>query len=71
MTFMLVATRLRHIAGTKWGMSQYLKIDRLKDGTAKSIEAQPGRGCYGKYEKTLTVSIPARIPGNDTITAKS
>ncbi len=27
---MLVA-RLRHIAGTKWGMRQYLKMDRLKE----------------------------------------
>jgi transposase-like protein len=36
---MLVAARLRHIAGTKWGMSQYLKMERLRDGTAESIEA--------------------------------
>jgi transposase-like protein len=35
---MLVAARLRHIAGKKWGMSQYLKMERLKDG-AESIEA--------------------------------
>jgi transposase-like protein len=36
---MLVAARLRHIAGTRWGMSQYLKMERLKDGVAESIEA--------------------------------
>jgi transposase-like protein len=26
---MLVAARLRHIAGSKWGLRQYLKMDRL------------------------------------------
>lgn len=28
---MLVSARLRHIAGTKWGMRQYLKMDRLEE----------------------------------------
>ncbi|HXX53769.1 MAG TPA: IS256 family transposase, partial [Thermodesulfovibrionales bacterium] len=28
---MLVAARLRHIAGTKWGTRQYLKIDRIDE----------------------------------------
>ena len=28
---MLVAARLRHIAGTKWGWKQYLKMDRLEE----------------------------------------
>lgn len=28
---MLVAARLRHIAGTKWGMRKYLKMDRLEE----------------------------------------
>jgi transposase-like protein len=28
---MLVAARLRHIAGTKWGLRQYLKMDRLEE----------------------------------------
>ena len=28
---MLVAARLRHIAGTKWGTRQYLKMDRLEE----------------------------------------
>jgi transposase-like protein len=35
---MLVAARLRHIAGTKWGMSQYLKMERLKEGATESVE---------------------------------
>jgi len=28
---MLVSARLRHIAGTKWGMRQYMKMDRLEE----------------------------------------
>jgi len=36
---MLVAARLRHIAGTKWGMSQYLKMDRLEQQIIESIQA--------------------------------
>jgi hypothetical protein len=28
---MLVAARLRHIAGTKWGRRRYLNMDRLKE----------------------------------------
>ncbi len=28
---MLVVARLRHIAGTKWGLKQYLKVDRLEE----------------------------------------
>ena len=28
---MLVSARLRHIAGTKWGLKQYLKMDRLEE----------------------------------------
>jgi len=28
---MLVAARLRHIAGTKWGTRRYLSMDRLKE----------------------------------------
>jgi len=30
---MLVAARLRHIGGTKWGMNQYMKMDRLERGS--------------------------------------
>jgi len=28
---MLMAARLWHIAGTKWGLQQYLKMDRLEE----------------------------------------
>lgn len=28
---MLVATRLRHVSGTKWGTRRYLDMDRLVD----------------------------------------
>jgi putative transposase len=35
---MLVAARLRHIAGTKWGLHQYLKMDRLEE-EAKEVAA--------------------------------
>jgi putative transposase len=28
---MLVSARLRHIAGTRWGLQQYLKMDRLEE----------------------------------------
>ena len=31
---MLVAARLRHIAGTKWGTNQYLKMDQLEEEAA-------------------------------------
>jgi len=30
-TLMLVVARLRHIAGTRWGIMQYLKMDRLEE----------------------------------------
>jgi len=36
---MLVAARLRHIAGTKWGTSQYMKMDRLEEAAIESFEA--------------------------------
>lgn len=36
---MLVAARLRHIAGTKWGMNQYMKMDRLEEEAAESLKA--------------------------------
>ena len=35
---MLVAARLRHIAGTKWGMNQYLKMDRLEEAAVESLK---------------------------------
>jgi len=28
---MLVAARLRHIAGSRWGLRQYLKMDRIAE----------------------------------------
>jgi putative transposase len=28
---MLVAARLRHIAGTRWGLRQYMKMDRIEE----------------------------------------
>jgi transposase-like protein len=49
---MLVAARLRHIAGTKWGTRRYLDMSRLRelaDGTAcgktasKELAAAPPR----------------------------
>jgi len=30
---------LRHIAATKWGMSQYLKMDRLEREIIEGIQA--------------------------------
>jgi putative transposase len=35
---MLVAARLRYIAGTKWGIRQYLKMDRIEE-QARELEA--------------------------------
>jgi putative transposase len=37
----LVAARLRHMAGTKWGTRRYLNMDRLRD-TQTGIEAKVG-----------------------------
>jgi transposase-like protein len=31
---MLVAARLRHVAGTNWGSKRYLDMDRLKEKLA-------------------------------------
>ena len=36
---MLVSARLRHIAGTKWGLQQYLKMDRIEELTMESEAA--------------------------------
>lgn len=36
---MLVAARLRHIAGTKWGMNQYMKMDRLEEAVTENMQA--------------------------------
>lgn len=36
---MLVAARLRHIAGTKWGTRRYLDMDRLREPAEETITA--------------------------------
>lgn len=36
---MLVAARLRHISGTRWGINQYMKIERLDEKTIEDIQA--------------------------------
>jgi hypothetical protein len=35
---MLVAARLRHIAGTRWGKRVYLDMDRLREGKQPTDE---------------------------------
>jgi len=38
---MLVAARLRHIAGTRWGHRKYLRMDYLRDlDTASRVAAE-------------------------------
>jgi transposase-like protein len=39
---MLVAARLRHIAGTKWGTRRYLDMTRLRELRAQAAAAGPG-----------------------------
>ena len=36
---MLVAARLRHIAGTKWGTKRYMKMERLFEAETLSVSA--------------------------------
>jgi putative transposase len=36
---MLVATRLRYIAGTKWGLRHYLKMDRIEEQAREPVAA--------------------------------
>jgi putative transposase len=36
---MLVAARLRHIAGSKWGLRQYLKMDRIEEQARELVAA--------------------------------
>ena len=36
---MLVAARLRHIAGTRWGTKEYLNLRRLKEMDARLVSA--------------------------------
>ena len=35
---MLVAARLRHIAGTRWGRRAYLDMERLRETTQTELE---------------------------------
>jgi hypothetical protein len=37
---MLVAARLRHISGTKWGTRRYLDVDRIHEAK-KEIQGVP------------------------------
>jgi transposase-like protein len=37
---MLVAARLRHIAGTKWGTKRYLDMERLREQEVEELTAQ-------------------------------
>ena len=37
---MLVAARLRHIAGTKWGTRRYMNMERLKELKRERQEAK-------------------------------
>jgi putative transposase len=39
---MLVAARLRHIAGTRWGTKRYLDMDRLREQEQEKQEEQEG-----------------------------
>src|SRR5262249_47037680 len=40
---MLVAARLRHIAGTRWGKRVYLDMERLREPTNPSIDSEVAR----------------------------
>jgi hypothetical protein len=35
---MLVAARLRHVAGTKWGTRKYLDMERLAEGRDANVD---------------------------------
>ncbi len=39
---MLVAARLRHIAGTRWGTRRYLDMDRLREQEQEAAVAATG-----------------------------
>ena len=36
---MLMAARLRHIAGSRWGERRYLKVERLEESILVAAEA--------------------------------
>jgi putative transposase len=37
---MLVAARLRHVAGTKWGAKRYMNMDKLRELTLAKASTQ-------------------------------
>jgi transposase-like protein len=39
---MLAAARLRHIAGTQWGMKRYMNMDRLKEFKREQLAMAEG-----------------------------
>ncbi len=57
---MLVAARLRHIAGTRWGKRVYLDMERLREATEASIESRCGAQHGGKSNGTQCVSEASR-----------
>lgn len=47
---MLVAARLRHVAGTKWGTRKYLDMERLKEGRDSTVEIHRASQCENQTE---------------------
>lgn len=47
---MLVAARLRHVAGTKWGTRKYLDMERLKEGRESTAEIVARVKCENQTE---------------------
>ena len=54
---MLVAARLRHIAGTKGGTRRYLDMTRLKELRERTTSGVPGEGL------PATTAHPAAVAG--------
>ncbi|TWT93363.1 hypothetical protein Pla108_38570 [Botrimarina colliarenosi] len=52
---MLVAARLRHVAGTKWGSRKYLDMSRLAEQDAENFKSPPtqSRESNGTQESEL------------------
>ncbi len=44
---MLVAARLRRVAGTKWGTRRYMSMEKLKVQEEQTKVTQPGKGQVG------------------------
>jgi len=49
---MLVAARLRHIAGTRWGKRVYLDMERLREATETPIDSVAARN-MGEHQSVL------------------